>query len=331
MKTTIAVALMLGGVSFAQAGEEAAPAPEETSSYVVANGDSLWKLAGKHFGNPDAWPLIYKLNKDSIKNPHWIFPGQTITVPASFCAPRKAGEVSSAPQKEEPAPEDVVVVKEEGTGAFEEVGAEGLVSTGAEIKPAQAVKDSAPEEVSASASAAAAPAKPKPVITIGGGAVSVGGGVENQPPAQPPAYAEPPKNFKTKEKIAWGNIPKNTVSEIMPKDQIWGFPYEASRQVPPDWKEDGTVKSCDPENEFDETASDDDLILVDMKVKVAVGDSLTVYRRSDYVRDSKGKRIGMRVAVSALLEVEKIEDGKIFARVRKLVNPVGNGDLIKKE
>ncbi len=330
MKTTIAVALMLGGVSLTQAGQDATPAPEETSVYVVANGDSLWKLAGKHYGNPDAWPLIYKLNKDSIKNPHWIFPGQTITVPAAFCSPRKAEE-AAASKKDEPAPEDVVVVKEEGTGAFEEVGAEGLISTGADIKPAQAVKEAAPEEVSSSASASVAPAKPKPVITVGGGTASVGGGVETQPPAQPPAYVEPPKNFSTKEKVAWGNIPKNTVSEIMPKDQIWGFPYEASRQVPADWKEDGTVKSCDPENEFDETASDEDLIVVDMKAKVAVGDSLTVYRRSDYVRDAKGKRVGLRIAVSALLEVEKIEDGRIFARVRKLVNPVSNGDLIKKE
>lgn len=321
MKITMAVVLMLGGVSFALAGQDAAPAPD-TSVYVVADGDSLWKLAGKYYGNPDAWPLIYKINKDAIKNPHWIFPGQTITVPASFCVPRASGSVSAAGE-EGNAPEDVVVVKDEGTGAFEEVGAEGLVPAGAELEPPQGDKAAEPVVVSAAA------AKSKTVVTLGGGTASAGG-VENKVSGQP-ALTDSPKNFKTSEKVSWGSVPKNTVSEAMPKDQIWGFPYEADRQVPVDWKEDGTVKFCDPDNEFDETAANDDLVVVALKVKVAVGDSLTVYRRSDYVRDREGKRTGLHIAVSALLEVEKLDGDKVYARVKKLVNPVSTGDLVKKE
>ena len=55
--------------------------PAKPESYTVKKGDSLWKIAGKVYHNPLKWPRIYRANKDKIKNPHKIYPGQVLTIP----------------------------------------------------------------------------------------------------------------------------------------------------------------------------------------------------------------------------------------------------------
>ncbi len=51
--------------------------------YTVVKGDCLWNIAKKkeHYGNGFAWPVIYKANRDQIKNPDLIYPKQTFKVP----------------------------------------------------------------------------------------------------------------------------------------------------------------------------------------------------------------------------------------------------------
>lgn len=57
-------------------------APQEIS-YTVVKGDHLWGIAKKpqHYGNGFAWPVIYKANRDKIKNPDLIYPDQQFTIP----------------------------------------------------------------------------------------------------------------------------------------------------------------------------------------------------------------------------------------------------------
>lgn len=56
--------------------------PQEWS-YTVVRGDCLWNIAKKkdYYGNGFAWPIIYKANRDKIKNPDLIYPKQTFTIP----------------------------------------------------------------------------------------------------------------------------------------------------------------------------------------------------------------------------------------------------------
>lgn len=60
------------------AAEKAVPAPR---SYTIKSGDSLSKIAKQFYGNAQDWQKIYQANKDKIKNPDLIHPGQTIIIP----------------------------------------------------------------------------------------------------------------------------------------------------------------------------------------------------------------------------------------------------------
>lgn len=50
-------------------------------THTVAKGESLSKIAKKYYGDARQWPKIFEANKDTIKNPDLIFPGQVIKVP----------------------------------------------------------------------------------------------------------------------------------------------------------------------------------------------------------------------------------------------------------
>ena len=53
----------------------------EHRTYTVKSGDTLSKIAQREYGNAAEWPRIFEANKDSIKNPDLIYPGQTFIIP----------------------------------------------------------------------------------------------------------------------------------------------------------------------------------------------------------------------------------------------------------
>jgi len=61
---------------------ESSPAPKTTSkTHKVVKGDTLWAIAKKFYGNGSQYPKIFNANKDKIKNPNLIYPGQVLTIP----------------------------------------------------------------------------------------------------------------------------------------------------------------------------------------------------------------------------------------------------------
>ena len=52
------------------------------NQYEVVGGDNLWNISGKGdiYGNPYQWPLIYKANRNKIKDADLIYSGQVLDI-----------------------------------------------------------------------------------------------------------------------------------------------------------------------------------------------------------------------------------------------------------
>jgi len=57
-------------------------AKKSDDSYSVVRGDHLWGISSKPtiYGNPYQWPLIFKANRDKIKDADLIQPGQVLSI-----------------------------------------------------------------------------------------------------------------------------------------------------------------------------------------------------------------------------------------------------------
>ncbi len=81
--TTLAFVLALGALPAALAQAPKTPLalkPDAPDRYVVVPGDTLWSIAERYTDSPWRWQELWNLNKEEIKNPHRIYPGNVIVL-----------------------------------------------------------------------------------------------------------------------------------------------------------------------------------------------------------------------------------------------------------
>lgn len=63
---------------------ETSPMPETSQTYTVVQGDCLWNIAKRFYGDGSKYTAIYEANKGIVGgNPNLIYPGQVLAIPAA--------------------------------------------------------------------------------------------------------------------------------------------------------------------------------------------------------------------------------------------------------
>ena len=70
------------GISEVKAEGVSAPTSEvKVEYYEIKSGDTLSAIAKKYYGKGSEYPRIFEANREVIKNPDLIYPGQKIRIP----------------------------------------------------------------------------------------------------------------------------------------------------------------------------------------------------------------------------------------------------------
>ena len=75
--------LKASGDTGAASGADVSGQLPQVQTVIIKKGDNLWRIARDTWGRGITWSTLYQANKDQIRNPHWIYPGQVFLMPVS--------------------------------------------------------------------------------------------------------------------------------------------------------------------------------------------------------------------------------------------------------
>lgn len=82
MEKAVLIAGNVQGVAGVSADQmQAPPQTGKIEYYVIQKGDTLSAIAKKFLGNANHYPKIFEANREVIKDPDLIYPGQKIRIP----------------------------------------------------------------------------------------------------------------------------------------------------------------------------------------------------------------------------------------------------------
>jgi nucleoid-associated protein YgaU len=83
----------------------AAAAAASSPDYEVRRGETLATIASRTLGDARLWPALYAANRDRIKDPKRVYPGQRLAIPSLSEGERDAArrEAAAHPLRGEPA------------------------------------------------------------------------------------------------------------------------------------------------------------------------------------------------------------------------------------